>query len=140
MTFRIIRRSDVPEIESAAKAPPAPDSWSDRIVKLIPAEALGLYGAGQAIIPDGGKYGMYFLTVACIAATVIFRFNATRGRGHKPQTTAIAISVISFLLWLLAISNAIGPFELPTGSEYWSGLLALTWGVILPGLYKGDAV
>ena len=140
MTFRITSGTAEPEmagVEVANLAPPA-DKWNERIVKLIPAEALGLYGTGSAIVPDTEKYGMYFLTVACIAVTVLFRYKATQSAMGKPQIIAIAISVISFLLWLLAFSNSIGPFELKECQQYWGALLALTWGVFVPALYKGD--
>jgi len=113
-----------------------PDSWSDRIVKLIPAESLGLYGTGSAIVPDDQKAGLWILVAACLILTIVLRHTATKDEDGKPQFIAICISIVSLLLWLTALSPPVGPFDLGPNA-YLGALLALIWGVLIPAIYKG---
>lgn len=137
MTLRINGKSNRPTRNRAVDDENNIDNWSDRVVKLIPAEALGLYGAGSAIVPDDKVQGLWILSVACFLVTIIFRYQATRGSDGKPQLIAIAISVISFALWLVALSPPVGPFDLGENA-YLGALFALIWGVMVPAFYKGD--
>ena len=43
--------------EAAPGAPDDHDEWGTRIAKLIPAEALGLYGSAVALIPARARRG-----------------------------------------------------------------------------------
>lgn len=113
------------------------DDWSSRLVKLLPAEALSLYGTGQAMIPDGKREALFILAVFCILFTGLLRYNATREKDGHAQYGAIAIAIFSFVLWLLTLPSPAGPVDLGS-HRYIAALAALTWTTILPTLYKGD--
>ena len=122
------------------------DDWSSRIVKLIPAEALGLYGTAIGLIAALSeveqRIGIWLVSAVCILIIVMLRLRATRdpASGRGPQMQAIAISVISFVIWLAALAAtgaSISPFA---GLPYLgiAPLLALLWGTVVPYFYQGD--
>lgn len=122
------------------------DDWSSRIVKLIPAEALGLYGTAVGLVASLAaveqKMALWLITVACVAIIVMIRVRATRdpAAGRGPQMVAIAISLISFLLWLAALAatgSTVSPFAgIPHIGI--APLAALLWGTLVPYFYQGD--
>lgn len=113
------------------------DDWSSRLVKLLPAEALSMYGAGQALVPAGKTEALFVLALFCILFTGWLRFNATREENKQAQYGAIAIAIFSFVLWLLTLPAPAGPIDLGE-HKYIAALAALVWTTVLPSLYKGD--
>jgi hypothetical protein len=114
------------------------DGWPSRLAKLIPAEALGLYGAGQALVPAERNDGRLVLAVAALLFAGALRYVATRDpQTGLPQWPAVAIAMISFALWVLALRVPAGPFDLGENSFY-AALFALLWGTVVPAFYKGD--
>lgn len=114
------------------------DTWATRLAKLIPGEALALYGAGQTIVPDDQPSGLWILAAGCLLLIGILRWKATQAPRRQPQITAILIAMISFVLWILALQPPAGPVDL--GDKAWLiALAALLWATIVPLVYKGDA-
>lgn len=113
------------------------DNWSSRLAKLIPAEALGLYGAGQAIVPADRSDGLWVLAACSLVLAAILRWRATRDATGKPQYGAVCIALVSFVLWIMALKPPSGPIDLGVNAFY-ASLGALTWGTVLPIVYKGD--
>jgi tetrahydromethanopterin S-methyltransferase subunit C len=114
------------------------DGWSSRLAKLIPAEALGLYGTGQALVPPGRAEVLAGLAFVCLLFAAALRYVATMDpRTGKPQWVAIAIAGMSFILWVVALRPPVGPLDL--GDNYFlAALVALIWGAVVPAFYKGD--
>ncbi len=122
------------------------DDWSARIVKLIPAEALGLYGSAIGLTASFAaadqKPALWLITAVCVAIIVMIRLRGTKDpvAGRGPQIKAIAISLISFLLWLAALAatgSSISPFSgIPHIAI--APLAALLWGTAVPYFYQGD--
>ncbi len=127
------------------------DEWSTRIAKLIPAEALGLYGSAVALVPDTPyrATALWVIVAVCLGLTALIRYRATLDpRTGRPQLAAIAIALISFLIWLTALGGAssaaadptlVSPIVLPDGLGFAGSLAALLWGTIVPYFYTGDA-
>jgi len=134
----VVRELDLPFGKTtAAPARTEGDDWSSRLVKLLPAEALSMYGAGQALVPSGKTESLFVLALICILFTGWLRFNATRQENKPAQYGAIAISIFSFVLWLLTLPPPAGPVDLGE-HKYIAALAALVWTTVLPSLYKGD--
>ena len=114
------------------------DNWSDRLIKLIPAEALGLYGTGSSIVPDDEKfkYALWILALVCLGFTVIFRLQATKGKNGTPQYTSVFVASVSFILWVLALAPPVGPIDLGEHG-FMAALIALFWATAVPIFYKG---
>jgi hypothetical protein len=113
------------------------DSWASRLAKLIPAEALGLYGAGQAIVPKDRPEGLWVLAAASLLLAGSIRWIATRDDDGRPQYRAVAIALFSFVLWVAALKPPTGPLDLGENAFY-ASLAALIWATTLPVFYKGD--
>jgi hypothetical protein len=131
---RSVRGGGAGRVVAAAES----DGWAARLAKLIPAEALGLYGAGQAMVPAGRTDALLALAAICLLFTAALRYVATRDPAtRQPQWAAVAIAVASFALWLIALRPPVGPFDL--GDNYFLAALgALVWGSVVPAFYKGD--
>ncbi|MBO9575337.1 MAG: hypothetical protein J7494_06355 [Sphingobium sp.] len=122
------------------------DDWSARIVKLIPAEALGLYGSAVGLIAsfaEGEKQAaLWLVTAVCALIVVMVRLRATQDKttGRGPQIKAIGIALISFVIWLAALAATgaqISPFtSIPHIAI--APLAALLWGTVVPYFYQGD--
>ena len=121
-----------------AQADPEPgNSWTARLAKLIPGEALALYGAGQTIVPDNQPAGLWILAAGCLVLIGILRWKGTQDGSLPPQIPAIIIAAISFLLWVVALQPPAGPLDL--GDKAWvAALVSLLWATIVPLIYKGD--
>lgn len=143
MSLRIKARSRLEGLEAPGEEA---DGWASRVAKLIPAEALGLYGAATGMIAGNDAIDMTvalaIVTIACCVLTIIVRLKATSdpAMGRGPQVVAVAISLISFLVWLAALGatgEGVSPFAGLPGVAY-APLAALIWGTLVPYFYKGE--
>jgi hypothetical protein len=117
--------------------PQPPDTWAARLAKLIPGEGLALYGAGTSVVPDDKPSGLWLLAGGCAILIIIVRLQATKDGQRGPQLLAVAIALVSFLLWLVALQPPNGPLDL--GNNAWiPALAALLWATIVPTVYSGD--
>ena len=56
--FRIVRKPAAAEFASGPRAQtPALDGYLDRLIRMIPAEIIGLYLAGYGVIPETDNRG-----------------------------------------------------------------------------------
>jgi hypothetical protein len=133
MWLRVQGPSSSPSPLAAASAG---DSWTEKLAKLMPGEALGLYGAGSSMIPGSHDEVLWALAGGCLAFCAALRFVATRGADGRPQWAAILIASVSFVLWLVALGPPGSPIDLG-GYGYVGGLAALVWATVLPAFYKG---
>lgn len=118
------------------------DDWGSRIAKLIPAEALGLYGSAVAMVQTDSAAArtaaLWVVAAICCVLTILVRYRATLDpTTRRPQWTAIVISLISFLLWLTALGAPTSPIDLPDAFAFAGPLAALLWGTMVPYIYKG---
>ena len=118
------------------------DEWGTRIAKLIPAEALGLYGSAVALVPaTAASRGaiLWVIVAICCLLTIIIRYRATRdATTREPQILAIGIAVVSFVIWLTALGAPVSPIMLPKDLAFVGPLAALLWGTMVPYLYTGQ--
>jgi hypothetical protein len=123
----------------AAQEKPTPiQSYMERLVKLIPAEVVGLYLVGQGIIPQNEKAAIIVWSIVCLGLVVLVRAKATGDRANaiSPQWGAVAVSAISFVIW---VYNMPGPFQVYQLAIPFIGSLAvLVWTFIVPFLYQGS--
>lgn len=132
-----------PAAVTPAATKPTPDEWSSRIAKLIPAEALGLFGTATAFLgKPAGESGaldsmqhnwLWGIIAVCALLSILVRKQA------GAQNVAIAISLVSFAIWPVALPPPWSPVPLSASTSYAGPLIALLWGTIVPFFYKGDA-
>ena len=123
----------------AAQDKPTPiQSYMERLVKLIPAEVVGLYLVGQGVIPLTEKVSLVVWSIVCLGLVVLVRAQATGDRANNiaPQWIAVGVSAISFVIW---VYNMPGPFQAYQLFIPFVGSLAvLVWTFVVPYFYKGS--
>jgi hypothetical protein len=113
-------------------------SYMERLVKLIPAEVVGLYLVGQGIIPPAEKVAIVVWSIVCLVLVVLVRAKTTGDRVNSisPQWSAVAVSTISFVIWVYTMP---GPFQVYHVAIPFVGSLAvLVWTFVVPFLYQGS--
>lgn len=138
-----------------ASAPNPAKEYLDRLVKLVPAEVIGLYLAGKSLIQstygDGVLPGSAVWTerawfwfgwsAACLLAVIWVRAWATsdRDRGVPIEKAAVFIAASSFVFWMLSTGDHITfLFSDPTQRyvRLLPALLVLAWTFIVPFAYR----
>lgn len=145
MSLRIRSPAASSELEAEA-LPDTADGWASRLAKLIPAEALGLYGATASVVPPtSGDFSassraatLYAVAIICLVFSAAIRLRATASDG-KPQVGSVIISVISFVVWLVALGAPASPVQLPAGFAFIGPLLAILWATIASYFYRGNS-
>lgn len=135
--FRI-RRPGVATL-AAGGGPQKPfDFYLDRLMKMIPAECVGLYLVGSGIIPAGKFAGLTSWALLCLIGVVVLRIYGTADRpaALKPDWVHVAISAIAFVIWVYTLG---GPFVALPGVyvPFVGSLLVLAWTFFVPIFYKG---
>ena len=123
---------------TAQEKPTPIQSYMERLVKLIPAEVIGLYLVGQGIVPPAEKVALAVWSIICLGLVVLVRAKTTGDRANSisPQWSAVAVSTISFVIW---VYNMPGPFQAYQVAIPFVGSLAvLVWTFIVPFLYQGS--
>lgn len=141
---------------SGTRAVAPPDdpmkAYLERLVKLIPAEVVGLYLAGKSLIQTA--YGVdplppghdnaaaqqaYWLgwTFFCLFAVVAVRAWATSSarQGIKPEWPAVAIATISYVVWVYSFGDVFRYYG-PDWSSLAAGLVVLAWTFSVPFFYR----
>ena len=106
-----------------------PEDILSRIIKLAPAEVVGLYLLGKSAIPeDQQAAALGVWSVVCLALVLVLRI-----WGTKSQWPAVLISFLSFGIWVLAIGDPLLSF---TMQGYVVALLILVFTFVVPIFYK----
>jgi hypothetical protein len=108
------------------------DVYMERLVKLVPSEVIGIFLAGK------GYADAWIGTWAaiCMVLVLISRIWGTYEKGKPIQWIGVAVSFVSFAIWIYAIGAHILNFVLPdNGIAY---IAVLVWTFIVPYFYKGD--
>ena len=133
------RRRDVGVREVARDQGEGIKDYLERLMRVIPAEIIGLYIVGTGIIPANQTVALVIWFGFCLIAVAIVRTfgNADPAAGLPPQPVPIAISVVAFAIWAYTLG---GPFEALGLAIPWVGsLLVLVWSFVIPYFYKGPA-
>jgi len=121
MTLRV--RAPVPQGEvrrgpSGAAMPPMDDGYMSRLVKLVPAEAIGpfpflLESAKNVPMPDGAasRLPVYFVAWILLLIVIVLRYKATSEPGKGPQWGGVLIAAVAFFIWAHVMGGDFG-FEL----------------------------
>jgi hypothetical protein len=151
--LRIVRR------RGAASDDPGKD-YLDRLIKLIPAEVIGLYLAGKGAIqayyapaaevagaakdaalaaphPLEGLAWLFWFAV-CLIGVFVVRGWATSdpASGLKPQWKAVGIAAFSFVVWVYSFGDGFARWGL--WNPLFASLLVFAWSFFVPFIYKGD--
>ena len=112
--------------------------YLDRLLKLIPAEVLGLYAVGNGFIAAENWPLLAVWAGFCLLATGLVKAYGTadRPRALAPDSIHVALSMFAFVLWVYSGGGpfvAIGWYNRAAGS-----LLILGFTFAVPYLYRGQ--
>ncbi len=113
-------------------------TYLDRLIRLIPAEVVGLYLVGVGVIPANKGIGSAVWTGVCFLVVILVRAMATRDPSQSlgPQWVAVAVSAVSFAIWAYTMGGPFVTYHIYVG---WIGAIAvLLWTFGVPYFYKGS--
>ena len=149
MTLRVIAPSADDGIRRRADAARGSvDSYLERLNKLVPIEAIGVYPLlhNQAIIV--GEWAQILVAWLVLFVVIVLRWHATAMPGRGPQWAAVFIAAVSFVIWVHVMDK--GDFGLLTylqitdseqvvNARRFLATTALTlWTILVPVFYTGD--
>ena len=120
------------------------DGWATRLAKLIPAEALGVYGAAVGLLPGlEGKDTirliiLIVITLACLAILIAVRVKSTAQNADGPQIVGIIISCVAFLIWTATLGPTSSPFPIPKDFGFIVSLVGMLYVALVGVFYRGD--
>src|SRR4051812_3911778 len=90
----------------ALSGPEVVKSYFERLVKMIPAEVVGLYLFGFGLIPAKEIAWKSAWTAFCVLATIFARMALTSDKPAQvpPQWKAVIASVGAFLVWAYSLA------------------------------------
>jgi hypothetical protein len=115
-------RAPLPEGEvrrgpGGAPMPAMDDGYMSRLVKLVPAEAIGpfpflLESAKNVPMPEGSaRMPVYFVAWVLLLIVIALRYRATLEPGKGPQWGGVLIAAVAFFIWAHVMGGDFG-FEL----------------------------
>lgn len=138
--FRITRSGSGITAEAVGAAPSASGmdfpGYLDRLMKMIPGEAVGLYLVGIGFIPATQSLVLLIWSVICLGGVIAIKAYGTADRANQipPDWVHVAISAVAFVIWVYSIG---GLFVNDVGVPYIGSLLVLAWTFFVPIFYKG---
>ncbi|MGE0627742.1 MAG: hypothetical protein AB7O43_07925 [Hyphomicrobiaceae bacterium] len=90
------------------------DPYMSRLVKLVPAEAVGLYPflmqQANTLTPADGspRYAVYFAAWVLLLVVIVLRWRATSDPGQGAQWGAILIAAVAFFIWVHVMGGDFG--------------------------------
>jgi len=115
------------------------DFYLDRLLKMIPAEVVGLYLVGSGFIPQGEGVVLAVWAVVCLAGVIAVRAYGTADPENKkpPDWVHVVISAVAFVIWVYTMGGPFAAFNLYV--PYMGSLLVLAWTFFVPIFYMGPA-
>jgi hypothetical protein len=104
----------------------------ERLIRLVPSEIVAVYlaGKGYAVRWQGTW------SLVCLVLVLVVRIWGSRGAGGRPQLPTVAVSAVSFVIWVYAIGGHFGGLVVPDPGI--ASVAVLVWTVLVPVFYKGD--
>ena len=132
-----IRRPQVGLTKAAAVDHEGFKLYLDRLMKLIPAEVVGLYLIGAGFIPEGQSVALVVWACVGLAGVVVVRAYGTADAASALPTdwVHVAISCVAYAIWVYTLG---GPFAAYHLYLPWVGsVMVLVWTFFSPYVYKG---
>jgi len=110
--------------------------YLERLMKLIPAEVIGLYLTVIGVIPS--RIGIVAWAGFCLIAVLLIRIwgTADTAAHEPPDWKHVFISVVAYLVWIYSIGS--GPFATFNLYVPWVGTVLVSAVTFLaPYIYRG---
>ncbi len=132
-------RIEQPELRvQAGQADEVFRQYLGRLLKMIPAEAVGLYTIGSGFIPEDQALGSAIWTSLCFLLVIAIRIYGTKdpAQGKPAQPVAVAIAAVAFVIWVYSLGGPFAKYHLYI--PYIGSLAVLFWSFVIPIFYKGS--
>jgi hypothetical protein len=112
--------------------------YLDRLMKMIPGEAIGLYLVGSGFIPKEAPAVLAVWAVVCLIGVIALKaYGTSDAQAHLPvDYVHVAISAIAFIIWVYSIGGPFAAYNLAV--PYIGSLLVLAWTFFVPIFYRGS--
>ena len=148
MTLRIISDVGPPGIARAPGETGSSGAYLERLVKLVPAEAIGAYPLLMDAATKAGAWAQLLLCWALLGLVVLIRAKTTATDGNNAQWPAVAIAAVSCVIWIYAMGGDFGLSALmavlgvatanAADAIFLRNLALVSWTIVVPLYYKGD--
>lgn len=141
MSRKVITRSQLSSLDNSAQQDP--DSYSSKIVKLVPADIISLYlGLATIVKAFAGKqdgqsqpgdparvYWGIFILILVLTPWYLKRTSDL-------DTKQIVISMASFAVWALSLGQLVSGYWFGYPAEMYISLLVPVYTLVIPAAYK----
>ena len=109
-----------------------------RLLKMIPAEVLGVYMIGSGFIPAAERIASAVWAALCLILVFIVRIYGTAdpAAGTRPQPVPVLIAAGAFVIWIYSQGGPFAQFGLHV--PYIGSLAVLLWTFVVPIFYRGE--
>lgn len=129
MSRRVLAAAPATGGRDAGPAGAGADTYSDKLLKYIPADVVGawvavtgLVGSQTDMTPQTQHTILWVAFVVGLGLTAWWTLKQTAAPGRPPATGQTLISTVSFAVWVFALG---APFDFPKQKFYGSILLIL---------------
>ncbi len=119
-------------INKARAAGQPTDEYLARLVKLVPSEVLAIYAAGTEL----AKTWLGVWAFVCLVLVAVVRAFASSQGGKPIQWKAVAVSLVSFIIWIYATGGQFFSWSLLIPGV--ASIAVIVWTFLVPYIYKGD--
>lgn len=112
--------------------------YLSRLLKMIPAEVLGVYTIGAGFIPKTEHVAEAVWASICLVLVVVVRLwgTADPSNDQGPQKIPVAVAAIAFVIWIYNLGGPFATYGLHV--PYIGSLAVLLWSFAIPLFYKGE--
>ena len=133
-------RIEKPVLFRGGKAQPGEEfrEYLSRLLKMIPAEVLGVYMIGAGFIPKTEHVAEAVWALICLVLVVVVRIYGTAdpSNGQEPQKVPVAVAAVAFVIWIYNLGGPFATYGLHV--PYIGSLAVLLWSFVIPLIYKGE--
>jgi len=135
-------RIDMPaHLRGGGPKPPAEEQFKDylgRLLKMIPAEIVGLYLVGAGVIPNDERQVSALWAAACLVLVLVVRIYGTRDAVNKLpyQKFPVFVSAVAFVIWVYTLGGPFAQYGLYV--PHYGSLAMLLWSFTIPIFYVGE--
>ena len=152
MSLRIIAPSSPESTHTTAvESSSSVDQYMDRLVKLVPAEAIAAYPLLATLALKEGTWAMILVSWLLLAMSIVLRWHATASGDSGPQQIAVITAAVSFIIWVYVMDGTFGialtlksfgldsiADALLSAKHFLSVVMLVIWTMLVPVFYTGD--
>jgi hypothetical protein len=118
---------------------PEYQDYLQRLMKMIPADVVGLYLVAAGLIDPNDALLLACWTVFCAICVVLVRAMGSKDPGSSdhpgPDWMLVTMSTIAFLIWVYDIGGPFAAYGIP--NRPYGSLAVMAWTFLVPYFYRG---